>query len=271
MSETLTPPPAPPAAAWHAGFDADTVGYLQNRGLADKTAAEAFLATAKAHREAERFVGAPAAELVRLPKDATDENGWRTVWSRLGKPADAKEYDLSGAKFADGSEPDEAFQDWFRNSAFAANLPKDAAGRVATEFVKYLEGNAAAEAAEQTAALAESRAALAKNWGGNYNQNLLIAQNAARALGFDQETVTNFENAVGYEKIMEMFRTIGSKIGEDSLVKGGAGPGGVMTVEQAEARITELKADKDFVKRYMAGGAPEKREMESLHRIKLGV
>jgi hypothetical protein len=239
--------------------------------LADTTAAEAFVATAKAHREAERFVGAPADELVRLPKDAADQNGWNTVWSRLGKPSDAKEYDLSNAKFADGSEPDDAFKDWFRNSALAANLPKDAAGRVASEFVKYLESNAAAEAADQAAALAESKAALARNWGGNYQGNLMIAQNAARALGMDPEAVSALESVVGYEKIMNMLHTVGTKIGEDQFGRGAAAPNGVMTREQASARLVEVKADKDFVKRYMAGGTAEKREMESLHRLIAGV
>lgn len=55
------PPAAPPAPAakWFDNFDAETQGYINSRGLADKDPAAAFLEAAKAHREAQAYIGVP--------------------------------------------------------------------------------------------------------------------------------------------------------------------------------------------------------------------
>jgi hypothetical protein len=51
----------------------------------------------KAHREAEKLIGAPASEMIRIPKDPNDAEGWRQVRSRLGVPADEKGYDFAAS------------------------------------------------------------------------------------------------------------------------------------------------------------------------------
>src|SRR5881394_756652 len=64
--------------------------------------------------DAEKLVGVPADQVLRVPKDAADEKGWNAVWSRLGKPTDAKGYDFSDIKFADGTAPDATFVETMR-------------------------------------------------------------------------------------------------------------------------------------------------------------
>ena len=72
---------------------------------------------------------------------------------------------------------------------------------------------------------------------------------------------------------MEMFRTIGTKIGEDRFIMSpnGGGTDGIMTRDQATAEKNALKADKDWVKRYLNNGVEERRKMEALDRIITGV
>ena len=77
--------------------------------------------------EAQKFVGVPQEQLLRLPKDASDEAGIKAMWKRLGAPDAPEGYDFSGVKFADGTDLDQAFVDRARAAAAKLNMPKDTA------------------------------------------------------------------------------------------------------------------------------------------------
>jgi hypothetical protein len=64
-----------------------------------------------------------------------------------------------------------------------------------------------------------------------------------------------------------MFRNIGTKIGESSFISNESGGGGgatVMTKDSAKARLDELKADKGWTTKLLAGDIATKREWENL-------
>jgi hypothetical protein len=265
-----------PSKPWYdgvAGVDQEIVGHWQNRGWDKKSAAEVALEATKAWKGAERLVGVPADQVLRVPKEVSDEAGWKAVWSRLGKPAEAKEYDFSAIKFSDGTPLDDAFAESARQWAFKFNLPKDAATGITQEFAKFLDTAETSEKTEREAKLVEQKASLKKNWGANEAANMFVAQRAATALGVAPETVAALESVVGYDKIMEMFRSIGEKIGEDKFVRSDApgGKGGPMTVEQATAKRADLMSDPVWVKAYQAGDKTKLREMMALQSIITGV
>lgn len=262
MPDPVVLPVTPPA--WHTGLDAELLGHIQNRGWQEKTAAEVAVEAARAHREAERHIGIPANQLLRLPKDATDEAGWKAVWQRLGMPADAKDYDFKTIKTAAGTEIDAGLDALMREVATTAHLPKDTAPRVADLVVKHLDAREAAAKTEADAALAAERIALDKSWGANKTANLLAAQQGAKAMGLDPEVVSALEKATGYAKTMEALRQVGVKIGEDKFITGGGPAGGPMTVEQAAAKKADLLATPDFAKRFLAAEPAAVREMTAL-------
>ena len=68
--------------------------------------------------------------------------------------------------------------------------------------------------------ISSSKAAAAKTEPAEPTVEEIIAQQAAKALGATPEQVAALESVVGYDKVMEMFRSIGSKIGEDKLFTG---------------------------------------------------
>lgn len=257
---------------WYDGADAETVGYIQNRGLDKKTPAEAALASVKAHREAEKFVGLPTDQLIRVPTAPTDEAGWKKVWERLGAPAEAKGYEFTGLKHADGKDVAPALLDSVRASAAANHLPKDAATAIARTFVKHLDDQATEAAAAAAAALTTERATLKTNWANNYDAHMVVAKAGAAKLGITPEAVIAMEKSIGYAATMEAFRKVGALAGEDKFMGNGGSGGnpGAMTKEQAKARVEELKADTDWVTRYMNGGAAEKRDMGALSAIIAG-
>ncbi len=276
MTEGTAPSPAPaptpsPAVNWFDPLDTETKGYLQNRGWDKKSAIDAFMEASKAHREAEKFVGAPANEVLRLPKDANAPE-WKNVWERLGKPIDAKDYDFSAVKRTGDKPLEQALADTLRQAAFDTNMSKEAAARLATNLAKHLDGVESAAAAATADKLAAEKKTLEANWGGNAAANMVVAQAAVRALGVEPEAVAALEKVVGYAKVMEMFRNIGAKIGEDRFVSNSnGGAPGVMTRDQAQAEKAALKNDKAWVKRYLDGGVEEKRKMDALDRIIVGI
>jgi hypothetical protein len=150
-----TPPPASGDKPWYDGAGAEDVGYFQNRGWDKVDAKTAAINAAKAHREAEKLIGAPAAELVRLPKDPNDAAGWAAVRSRLGVPADEKGYNFADVKHADGSALTEAeAAAWAKRSHSAGLRPADAVAMVAD----------AIKAGDEPARAALSRSRASSRW-----------------------------------------------------------------------------------------------------------
>lgn len=268
--------PAPQAGGdtnkpWYDGHGDELVGHYQNKGWDKLTPAEAAKAAASAHREAERFVGVPADQIVRLPKDASDAEGLNTLQLRLGRPQAKENYDLAAVKYADGSAPDNGFADTVKELAFRSGLSNDRAVELAQGLLKYQEGAKATETVERTARLETDRAELKKNWGANYDAQLLVAKNVAAKLGVTAEAVTALEGQIGYKAVMEMFANVGSKIGEDKFVNAlnPANPG-IMTREAAVARKAELMNDTAWTKRYLDGDTTANRELQGLLTIIVG-
>ena len=276
-TDTTTTTTTTTAKPWYdgvAGVDNEIVGHWTNRGWHNKTPAEVALEATKAWKAAEKFVGVPAEQVIRVPKEASDEAGWNTVWTRLGKPADAKGYDFTAIKRADGTNLDADTEAFIRDQSFKLHLTKDAATAYANEWIKREDGAKSSAAAETAAKLIEEKAALAKNWGQNFEANKFVAGRAAAALGIDPETVTALENQVGYAKVMEMFRAIGARIGEDKFVMSGSQDGnrnqGPMSRDQAIARKADLMKDQIWVAAYLKGDTAKAREMTALNTIIVG-
>jgi hypothetical protein len=242
-----------------------TIGYWQNKAWKADDPVSIALEATKAAREAQRFVGAPPEQLIRLPKDAKDEAGWNSVWNRLGKPADPKGYDFTDVKFADGSAIKDSLADTIRKTAFENNIPKDAAAAFARSLVKHMDSEDTTEAGEVKAKYDASLQRLKETWGTNGNINLVTAAEGARKLGISPELQQKVMETLGADVAAEMFRKAGQGLSEDKLVEGNKNA--PATVDAARARRTELMQDKDWVTRYRKGGVAEKREMHNLNQI----
>jgi hypothetical protein len=96
-----------PAKPWYDGkADAEIIGHMQNNGWDKDPVTAAIEASEVAPRAAEipRRAGKPAGQAAEGRRRRGRLEGGH---SRLGMPAEAKEYDLSGVKRADGTELDQ--------------------------------------------------------------------------------------------------------------------------------------------------------------------
>lgn len=278
---TTTATVTPPAdQTWWSGYDDETKGYVQNKGLATKPINEAFLSASKSHRDAERLIGAPANELLRLPKDQNAPE-WDGVYKRLGALTKAEEYKFEGLKRAGEKPVGDALLDTLRKAAFAGRLSPDNAHKMAQEVVRHFDAEETGRQADEAAKLSQEQKLLKDNWGQNFEVNKFVASGAfatlTKAVGMsDTESKSTLENLaknIGYAKVMDLFRVIGTKIGEDRFVlsSGGNNNGATMTKEAAIAEKKSLMADTAWVARYLNGGTEEARKMEGLSRIISGV
>jgi len=252
-------------AQWYTGADAETVGYITNRGLDKMKPNEAALASIKAHREAEKLLGAGINNLVRLPKDANDVEGRNALFNRIGRPEKAEGYDFTGIEGVD-----EGFTK-FVSPLFHANGVTKEGAREITKALLAEANRAETEAGKATEAqLAVERTDLLAKWGGAADANLVVAQNAFKKLGITEEQSKAIEKVLGFGKTMSLFHDLGTKIGEDPFVNpmgNSGGPARITTKEGALARKKELMADTEWAKRYTAGGSAENKEMTALNTL----
>ena len=279
--DTTNPPANTP---WFEGLDPTTAGfagdnaaaefrgYLANRGWDKSDVKTAALGAIKAHLAAEKHIGAPADQLIRLPKDANDAAGLANMRARLGVPADEKGYDFSAVKFKDGKGLDPNFSTRVAKALIEANVSKDRAPTVAQAVVQHMEEADATEAAETAAKLAQEKQTLQANWGAKYQANMLLAQRAFEALGGKEKAgamIEALEKIAGYDRTMDFMRGIGANMKEDGFVQSimsvhGDGP---MTRDQAAETMRQRMTDQVWTAKLSSGDTATRREFDNLTRM----
>ena len=232
--------------------------------------AEIAVHMTKAHREAVSKLGVPPDQLLRMVKPDSPEADVKAFWGKLGAPADPKEYDFSAIKYADGTVIEPEFADQLRATFARRFVPKETAIEIAKDLAKFADGDEAKQAAEKTAKIEVERAQLKSEWKQDYEGNLYVARQGAKALGLTPEHVNELENLIGYKAIMTAMHRVGA-LGKEANFIGGGGPnGGAMTREQATARKADIMQDKAWVARYHNGDTAARAEMLNLNRIITG-
>lgn len=261
---TPTPTPSPPPEAWHVGVPDEIKGFWQNKGLPLDDPKAFGTKLTELYRSAEKFIGVPPDQVVKIPKADAPPEDIRAYYERLGAPKEAKDYDLSPIK-------DAAIADSLRATLHNRGVPKDAAIEIAKSVATALDSKVSQQTTEVSTKIAEQKAKLQENWGPNFEYNKLKAMDGARRLGMTPETVAAMENMIGYDGVMEALRKIGVGTSEATFIERGLGTNGqVTTREGAVARKQELMADKAWASRYLAGGVAEVREMTGLNMMIAG-
>ncbi len=264
--ETTTAPNPAPTTSWFEAFDPEIKGHMQNRGLDKLDPAAAALEAIKAHRAAEKRLGAPADELVRFPKDQNDP-AYAEVFKRLGKPDAPAGYDLSPLSPADKPLAPELVSA-LQEAAHKANMAPGQALAFADAFLKHQNETATKAANEASFTQAAEVARLDANWGPNKETNLFVARRAAERLGITPEAVTALEKVSGYAKTMETLLSLGQAMGEARVLQGqGPGQTGPMSADQATAWIESMKTDKALFQKWYDGDRETRLIFDQAHRI----
>jgi hypothetical protein len=269
-----TPPPATAAAPagaapatpsdWVSGITDESLrGYAANKGW--KSPADAV----HSYLNLEKLHGVPAEQIVKLPKDAAAPE-WNDVYKRLGRPDKPDGYTIPAPQ---GAQADPAFVKWAQDTFHGANLTAKQAEVLASKWNEFQGTTAKAHADAQAAKLKDETESLKKEWGGTYDQNLEIAKRGVAKLGLDGDFLDKLEGVIGKAKVIKTMHKLGASVGEGTFVDGNGGTGprdGARTPAEAQARLASLKADKNWVTRYLAKDADAIKEANDLMALGWG-
>lgn len=244
---------------WLTGVPEATKAYVTSKGFKDVNS------VITSYQNFEKLQGVPAENVLKLPTKPDDTEGWNAVYNKLGRPAKAEEYQLPIPE--KGGDPE--FAKWASETFHEVGVSKSQAQKIVEKWNgqmgKLLQMQ---QEAAKTKGQAEETA-LKTEWGGAFQQNVGVAQNAAAVFGLNDQQINAIEQALGFAATMKLFHTLGTRVGEDKFVTGGGGRNfsSVMTPDQAKAEISRLKGDTDFVTRYLRNEPEQKERMAQLHKM----
>ncbi len=214
------------APAWYEGFEDVSIGTAQNKGW--KGPEDVI----KSYRELEKFKGANEDQLLRIPDDPDDEDGWSKFYGKLGRPESAEGYKF---EMPEGLDVDQEFLSAFKEQAFAVGLNNEKAGKI-VEWWNAVQAESTTAAAEQKELDQNTElATLKKEWGTGYDESAELGRRAATHFGVDPETLDQLEDTMGTAKLLKLFKNIGDSISEDKMVSSEPSDRFGYTVEQAKA------------------------------------
>lgn len=245
QSQSAAPPVQAAASPdWITGLSDELKGYAQTKGFKDPAA------VLDSYRGLEKTIGVPPERILKMPENMDTPEG-RAIYERLGAPKEAKDYKIEippaigDQKLADGLR-DVAFKNNFTHRQVESlvgwwNEQTTSAHNVAVEEHK----------AKQT----QENDGLKKEWGAAYEQNKEIANQAARRLGLDNDTLLGLAEILGPAKAFKALHDLGVKTGEAQFVIGKGAGGEAFSPAAAKERLRELRADESFIKRFSSGDA----------------
>lgn len=247
--------------SWHADFDADTVGWLENRGITKLPEKEAIKNLTNGFRNAEKHIGTPPEKLLRLPDFAKAEKAeLDAFYNKLGRPETPDAYELDIPE----GQPTE-FADWAKSQFHELGLNNSQAKALSAKWNEYVGQMQEKQVEQLRMKTAEDETALRRDWGAAYEKNVSMAKQAAQSFGITAEELDGMEMSMGYGGIMRMMAKLGSRMGEAEYISGNSQNSfGPLSPQQAASRIVALRGDNEWVSKYLAGNMDARQEMESL-------
>lgn len=246
-------------ASWLGSFPADLKGYVELKGFKDP------VALASSYKELEKAIGVPKEKLLRLP-DKDDDPAWNDIFSKLGRPEKPENYEVK----VPAGMPDD-FAKWAQENFHKLGITKKQGETLAAKWAERIQTQQQEAVGKAEIAQADQLKALKTEWGAAAVQNAKIVDDFTAAAGIDAKTQEKIEAVLGvdgYSKLMHgIVQKFGIKLGEDQYhgpSGGGSNSFGVLSPNQAKARIQELQSDPEWTKRYTNGGEKENREFTQL-------
>jgi len=171
----------------------------------------------KSYIELEKFVGK---DKIPLPgKDAKPED-WDVVWSRLGRPESPDKYQLpklEGLPANFPQIPPEKMSE-FLGIAHKAGLLPNQVSEVYSWFMKDTVNAMGHAEAARAEGMVKAEAALRKEWGKAYDQNVGTARKVLQTYGSD-EIFQLMDSGLGNDpRVIKLFAEIGKRMSEDKLI-----------------------------------------------------
>lgn len=259
---------APP---WFNDYEPEQKAFITARGLDRMDAAAALAAAIKGHQNAEKMLGGPADQVLRMPKDASDPL-YQQAYDRIvgmGAPKTPEEYKIDGVQFRDGRPLDEANVTSIRDFAAKNKLTLPVARELAGWVAERVDNVQATDTNAQGLARAANQVALRTHWGGAYDENTFKATRVAENLGLTPSVLAHMASLAPPEYIanMEALAKLSGALNEAEILRGGSpvrDPTAGLTADQAEQELERLQSDPTWGQKVSAGDAEANRVFNNL-------
>jgi len=248
--------PAATGGDFFKDFDPQTREFVEKKGW------KSPVDLVGSYQNLEKLLGG---EKVPVPKGPEDKAAYDLMFKALGRPDSADGYGLDKRE---GIDPQlaKAAGDAFHGLGLSSQQ--------AQGLLDWFDsqGKTAQQAAEERFAQ-ESQVEfqqVQREWGKEFDTKAEFGRRAARQFGIDQDMAKGIERAIGTKRMMDLFSKIGESFNEAPMRGQGGAESQIVTPTLAEQKISELKADPDFAKRYMAGDPRARTEMQRLVKIASG-
>lgn len=211
--------------------------------------------------------GMMGTDKVNIPtKDSTDAD-WRAVKHKLGLPDSVEKYELTN-NMPEGLSANEAFLNEFKAHAFEQGiLPKDA--QSVMDFYNSTIGKHVSEDSQKaTDKLNTDWQNLKNEWGGNYDQNLQVTNEALTQFATPQQMEQlKSEGLLNNPLLVKIFQNIGANMGEDSFSQEFRSKA-TMSVTEVDSEIKKIWGNPAFRNKLLPGHQGLQDKYMDLHRMK---
>jgi len=247
---------------WKEQLPEDMRGDASLKDIAD------VAGLAKSYIHAQGMVGA---DKVVIPKDGASDEEITAFYTKLGRPETSDKYELKNPDNMPENFPlSEERVKAFRENAHKLGL---SAKQLSGQYTWYMEDeikqyNDAVRENEEAVASATKQ--LRTDWGKAFDTKFNQIETMINTYG--DEELKNYLKETGINNDARFIRFLGKvaeNFSEDTLRGTGRREFDVLTPEAAQARIAELKGDKDFMARYQNRDAtiraPAVKRMQELY------
>ena len=237
------PPATPPAptASWRDSLPDDLKAHTTLSKFNDTAT------LAKSYVDLEKMRGVPADQLLVLPKDANDKDGWTKVFSKLGRPESPDKYSEVKMDLPQGVEFSKEEASLARARFHELNMTDTQAAGVLGLFGEKLKQGLETSNATKERIKQESEAALKKEYGDRYESVVASADNVLKRFGDEAFREKLIASGFANDATMVKFLAdIAKRTSEDHSNANGTRTDLMDDKARADAKLLELSLDKDF-------------------------
>ncbi len=218
--------------------------------------------------ELEKMIGADkAGRTVVLPGDKATPEEVAAFRSKLGVPAEAKDYEIT---LPDGF-PDPEFGNLASGLLLKHGVPKSAAQGLMTDFMAQVQAGETARLAEETKRFSGEMAELKTEMGADFDKKMELGKRAFAKAGMPTEVMDLIEDALhdkgkpGTAAMLKFAANLGEMLGEGRFVDAdGGGSGFGETLAHLNAKRLALYSDPAWAARFHANDAGARTEAKAL-------
>jgi len=155
--------------------------------------------------------------VLRIPEEG-DEEGFRDLYSKLGRPESADKYTYKTENLPEGLESSSVIEDWFKKSAFESGASNEMVSKIMGEWNEMLVTQHNVKQEDMNVA----EAALHKDWGNDYARRMGAGRALVTKYGNDQVDEAIEASGLGNNPYFnKMMSDIGMSNLEDSAINAG--------------------------------------------------